>query len=731
MATCVGGTATTAWPRQAAAGRLAWPAVEVSGGVPGSRGRIGALDGLRAWSILAVLAFHQPFRSFAGGFLGVSTFFTLSGFLITRLIVDDLTRGRFSLAGFYWRRARRLLPAAYVTITVTALSWLGRETALRPAETASALFYVQNWYLRAVDSGYRVGDSPSPLQHLWSLAIEEQFYLVFPLVVVAAWRLGRRRGVAVGCAALAAASFAIGLGARGAGLRSDVYYSTFTRVGELLVGATLAVMVSRGAPLTARTTRALRWAGPAAMAWLVALAVATTLESSWLFPWGVGANAVLSAVVIRAALVEGPLARLLERRPLPLLGRVSYALYLVHWPVFLVIDADTIGVDGPVLFALRVGVSLAGAWLLHRLVEEPVRVGASLRGWRFAPVLSVAALVALIVPGWAGGSASADVIDRGAIAEANELVLRRPSGPPPIDADGPVPASVIEPARTQASVADLAARPDAVPSVVPGPGTTSPIPAALDGPATTPVPPADPAATVPEYVATPPQHVLFLGDSTAWTLSRGPAELAVSEGWSVNSFVAVGCGLGGSVPIRYLGAPEEVDPTCDRWISEVGDVFAFHAPEVVIVSIALADLSERNVDGEWRHIGDPVYDAWFAERLDRFATVLDAECTTVRWLLAPHFDLGSYERRHGVSGLSEAEPARVDRLNDLLHDMVDRHPSIELIDFSGQLQTLPGGEFDAETRPDGVHVDTSQSMPMRDWIMRVITAPRPQRSCPA
>jgi peptidoglycan/LPS O-acetylase OafA/YrhL len=219
-----------------------------------------ALDGVRALAVLAVLLFHAEIPGAPGGFLGVSTFFTLSGFLITRLLLAELARtGTIDLGRFWTRRFRRLMPASLLGLAVVlALAHLTTDpTALGRlrGDVFSALAYASNWrFMQTAESYFGIFEDPSPVQHFWSLSIEEQFYLLYPLIVLALWRrradVGRGLAVPIGALTIAGAAAGVALTTSGAS-QARVYYGTDTRAPELLVGALLALWMTqrdRGAP---------------------------------------------------------------------------------------------------------------------------------------------------------------------------------------------------------------------------------------------------------------------------------------------------------------------------------------------------------------------------------------------------------------------------------------------------------------------------------------------------
>jgi peptidoglycan/LPS O-acetylase OafA/YrhL len=356
------------------------------------------LDGVRAIAVVAVLVFHLDPTWLPGGFLGVDVFFTLSGFLITSLLLAELdATGGLRFGRFYLRRARRLLPALFLVLVATALLavTVAQDAAERVREDAvAAFFYVTNWwYVLHGTSYFEATGRPPMLQHLWSLAVEEQFYFIWPLLLYGLWRLGRRRGVQVGAIAGALLStVAMVL----ISVRSDipdltdpsrVYFGTDTHAMTLLVGAALATFWAPGrvnASLTARGSKVVTAVGATGLLGLVAIFVLVGPGSTSLYRGGFLVVGIVTAMVVAAAGVTSTLfARGMARQPLTYLGQRSYGIYLWHWPIFLVlrpgIDLDA---DGWPVQVLRIALTLAAAELSYRFVEMPIRRGALGRAWR-------------------------------------------------------------------------------------------------------------------------------------------------------------------------------------------------------------------------------------------------------------------------------------------------------------------------------------------------------------
>lgn len=353
------------------------------------------LDGLRGLAVLAVIAFHSN-AALRGGYLGVDLFFVLSGYLITSILVAEYeARGRIDLRSFWVRRARRLLPAVLVlmpAIAVYAKVWAQPiEIARLRADALATLAYVANWRAILANKSYwEIFADPSPLEHTWSLAIEEQFYLAWPLVVVAVLR---RRGAAPRRALFAVS---IGLALVSAALMlawwspertSRVYMGSDTRAAAILVGAALATLLRPDQKLSPRAVRVLDGSGGVAALGLAFAYVSLAGQSPLLYHGGFWLTE-LAALVLIACAVAGEasfVGRALSFRPLAWVGTISYGLYLWHWPVDVVLSVERLHVRSPLLDLLRLALTFAVALASYRWIERPIRT----RGIAFAPPLVV------------------------------------------------------------------------------------------------------------------------------------------------------------------------------------------------------------------------------------------------------------------------------------------------------------------------------------------------------
>jgi peptidoglycan/LPS O-acetylase OafA/YrhL/CubicO group peptidase (beta-lactamase class C family) len=349
------------------------------------------LDGLRALAVLAVLLYHAG-SPVVGGYLGVESFFVLSGFLITTLLVADWRQhGRVRLGVFWLRRARRLLPALALTLAGTLLLTLALQPGeLRAlgADTLAALVYVMNWKLIVAQQAYFDAFSRPPLlQHLWSLAIEEQFYLLWPLLFAAGMRLLRPAGllVAVLAAVLGSSALMAGLYLAGEDL-SRIYYGTDTRASALLIGVALALLWTHERRQSTAWSRHTAFEGAGVLGLIVLLACYIWLheQHELLYLGGFQIVALATAVVIMAATAHSArlLPRLLEASPMLWIGRRSYGLYLWHWPVFLLVaPAASESWQRWSADALRIGLTVLLAALSYRFVEQPVRTHGFTGAW--------------------------------------------------------------------------------------------------------------------------------------------------------------------------------------------------------------------------------------------------------------------------------------------------------------------------------------------------------------
>ena len=426
----------------------------------GEMGYLPGLDGLRAIAIIGVLLYHAGIDWMPGGFLGVDVFFVISGFLITSLILEEYDRsGRVDFRRFYLGRARRLLPAVLVMLTgvgIAVLLFYQDALSAFRQDALATVFYVNNWWYVLVDQSYfQSMGRPPLLKHLWSLSVEEQFYLIWPAIALLLVRSGGRplvRRIALVLAAASTVWMAVISIRNGYPVDADpsrAYFGTDSHSMGLLVGAALAT-VWRPGHLSAQIPRGTRTivtgTGIVALAVIISFYAFVGEFTPWLYRGGFLALAFFTTVLIAA--VTHPASFLgpaLGVGVLRYLGRRSYGIYLWHWPIFMVtrpgIDVEW---SEPVAFVIRMGLTLGVAELSYRLVEMPIRRGALGRAWKafrsgsraglrtlgtlitaaLVTVLAGSVAIALVVnPGDGRDAIADDVAEAMGIADDGPLVV--------------------------------------------------------------------------------------------------------------------------------------------------------------------------------------------------------------------------------------------------------------------------------------------------------------------
>jgi len=354
----------------------------------------GDIQALRALAVLLVVAYHfWPEGPVRGGYVGVDVFFVISGFLITSHLVRSMEAGTFSFRAFWSRRARRLLPVAIVVIGVVVVATpvlapqtMWRETALQAV--ASSL-YVQNIALTLSSVDYLAEDGvATPLQHYWSLSLEEQFYILWPILLVGAVVLGRRAGrprkaVVVAIVVVAAISFVASIGLTGV-FPGAAYFVPVTRAWEFAVGAAVFLLTSRYG-LHRRLRLVLLASGT-----VLVIVPAFVYDAQTSFPGAAALVPVLGAgAMIAAAYNQGAVGAILNARPLRAIGDASYSLYLWHWPIavfaFIAIRSADAALPQPLVAAILFGIAIPVSILSKKYVEDAAMPGGSLSRLRVAP----------------------------------------------------------------------------------------------------------------------------------------------------------------------------------------------------------------------------------------------------------------------------------------------------------------------------------------------------------
>ena len=353
------------------------------------------IDGLRAVAVLPVIAFHAGLEVFSGGFVGVDVFFVISGYLITTILLSDLEKGQFSLLGFYDRRARRILPALFTVIAVSipfGWMWMTPLAFKDFGQSIAAVVLFASNFLFWWETDYFAAEAElKPLLHTWSLAIEEQFYLFFPLLLALFWKVGVRR-IMMLIVVLALVSLTFSEWAWRTAPAAN-FYLPFSRVWELFAGAICAFLLWRAPPHPQPLLAGLGLAG-------IVLAI-FVFDAETPFPSLYALLPVGGTALIILYSATTPVARLLSARVLVGVGLISYSAYLWHQPLFAF--ARIRSVHEPSL-ALMAGLSIAAlglAWLTWRFVEQPFRgrAGAARFPRRAIFVLSGTGMTALLAFG--------------------------------------------------------------------------------------------------------------------------------------------------------------------------------------------------------------------------------------------------------------------------------------------------------------------------------------------
>ncbi|MDQ1460783.1 MAG: hypothetical protein QOI08_2267 [Actinomycetota bacterium] len=603
----------------------------------GSELYVGGLDGLRAIAIVAVVVFHFAPSVLPAGFLGVDVFFVVSGFLIGRLVTREIERsGAVSIGAFWMRRVRRLLPAlatvTVVVLSVSAVKLSNDELHNIRAQAIGALLYCGNWVLIFTKSNYFTGlGRPSPFLHLWTLAVEEQFYVVLPLAMFAARRIVARHPVRVaGIALVGAVASTVWMGVLVAPTAdpSRAYLGSDSHAMGLLVGVALGVLAgsertwrrfstwARSAAGTARAASHLAVASLVAILLTMRLADERTLA---LYRGGLLVFAVLCAVVVAVVvtLPTAPIARWLRMPWLVAIGLRSYSLYLWHWPVRVFVTPSS-GLDGGMLFVARLLVSVALAEISFRVIERPFRVGTVARrvGSRGAGVYFVALTIV-----------------------ATALVVT-------VDAPKPLPPT---------SLADLPA----------APATVNPKNVSLTSNPTT-------------------LRVDLFGDSTAFALGVGGAFHAGELGITVGGDARVGCAVTPTDQMSegwLISAPTICVGWRSRWQATMRKDPHAH---LALMSGAWELLDQVTPMGVVR-FGTRAWTDLNASSLRAALDVLTADGRTVSLFEVPCYGAGDSTD----SFPARSDPRRIAALNGIYTDVAHSMPRVQIVHW--RTLVCPGG----------------------------------------
>lgn len=669
------------------------------------------LDGLRGLAVAVVVLYHFAPGLVPGGFLGVDVFFVLSGFLLTSLVLVEHHNTRtVSVSGFWSRRIRRLLPAALTTVVVSvAIAFVLEPDYTRQTlrgQAIAAIAYVSNWWSIGHDQSYASSFGPqSPVSHFWSLAVEEQFYLLFPflvlVVILGAGAMGRRRmgrtrlnRLSVGLLAVSA------VGALSSAVAmvlihtpgtdpSRVYLGTDTRVQTIFVGVGLACLWYMRPPsiepLVETSDRRKRSTIAAAL--LGVLVVATLVvgfTDDWLYLGGFTLVAVgIAALIWNLTRHEaGPAHRILTTSTLRGLGEVSYGLYLWHWPVMVFLNPQRTGLDGPMLFLLRIVVTALATAVSYTLIEQPFRRG------RFSgrstdpattttsPGPSTQRILAL----W-GASSFVAIF----------LVLALTIGP---TIKGTTPTATPPSTATTGT------------TLVPG-----------------------------QLPSTAPYTVLWIGDSVMWSLGGGgpivfPQPTSFTSPFDPSQLViwnraVYPCEIL-RYPSRFEGVLRAHNTNCDNndWIEATEEL----DPQIIVFSSIVSDTYDRYVNGRLVEFASPEFDQMYLDALERTIRPLTAHQPQVVLLEQPlPFTVFEPNGR-------PAENWRVLHIGELYRRFAATHPHTSVVDLKPivcpsdpcENRLLDG----SSVRSDGIHFTEAGTLAIAPQVAEAIIAAARSTSTP-
>ena len=357
------------------------------------------IDGLRAIAVLSVLIYHAFPQLLPSGFIGVDIFFVISGYLITSILIKEIENNEFSFSRFYERRARRLLPPLLPVLAATAVLCAAILSESKFADfldsVKAASLFSSNWYFYSTISYFETPGLVTPLLHTWSLSIEEQFYFIFPAILLLSYKLHNRPAAPV-IGALLLTSLAYSIYLLSTNQNEAAFYNSAARFWELSIGCLVAAIPAiRSSRLTSTTLEA---SGAAMIAWALA-----TFDHDTVFPGPYAIFPTAGTALILMARGDGRLSEILRLKPLVVVGLISYALYLWHWP--LMVAARLVMPEPPaaVMIAAMAG-SAALAWLSYVVIERPIRAKTIISSRRSAWMVALASSAGVIVIALALGS---------------------------------------------------------------------------------------------------------------------------------------------------------------------------------------------------------------------------------------------------------------------------------------------------------------------------------------
>ncbi len=660
-----------------------------------------ALDGVRACAVLAVMMFHGGIPHMDGGFMGVDAFFVLSGFLITSLLIGEWRQSLTIKLGAFWaRRARRLLPALllmllFVAFFAAVIVPKGTYGALR-LDALATLLYVSNWHFILVNSNYfNETAASSPLLHTWSLAVEEQFYVLWPLVVLGVLHFTRslRSLFALCCAAALGSAVWMYLVYDGGLNTNRAYLGTDTRSQCLFIGCALAVglvLLTQRRHEEGRLARGELWRPESSTGLLlcgllgivgavgaVALWVVTTSAST--FPYSGGffliGLSVASVILAAVAAPHSIVPRVLSLSPVRYVGRISYGLYIWHWPIFIWLDHSRTGLSGYGLFGFRVIVTFAVSVVSFHLVERPIRMGTFISQWRAWLVVpaGVGAVLVAVVAATTGTTAVASTASPGGIGNTGSSSSTTRTTAPPASAAGP------------------------------------------------------------------PVKILLFGDSVALTLGEGLGVTSEQDrfGYTLADKGILGCGVVDGPEVELMGTRYRTPPACDgvptppgappasqpwqtQWQAAMND----EKPNVVVLLAGRWEVVDREFQGAWTNILHPTYAAYVKSQLEQASHLVTATGAHMVFLTAPCTNEG--EQPDGAPW-PEDNAARLRVYNKLVREVAAENPTTNsAVDLFGA--ACPDGNFASKVGgvtirdTDGVHFTVAAGQYLAPKIMPAVVA---------
>ena len=672
----------------------------MSGGTQGTHlQHVPALDGLRGLAVAAVVAFHVGVLK--GGWLGVDLFFVLSGYLISRLLfVEYGAKGRIDLRQFWGRRARRLLPALLCVIVAVAVAERVRGRLIGPAggrwDVVGALTYTSNWVRLRGGAGYwsQFGP-PSLLEHFWSLAIEEQFYLVWPLLMVGVTRL--RRGVStlvLLASTLVAGGWSLLLFHRTLDA-SRVYMGTDSRAVALLAGATIASL----AEWRPRSLRSFRALAPGAVVGLL-LAMAQ-MQGTRLITYQGGLLAcTLAATVLMAGVANGKsiFARLLSTRPLRWLGSRSYGIYLWHWPILVGFGVAGHAHKPPLRIVLGVIVSLVVAEASYRVVEMPIRRrGLAAFGWR----------PALLVLGTSMTGAAIAIIAF-PIAQPTRIAVAATTAT----------SFTRSPTTTTPTTASTTPISTATMVEAPGPTTSS---SSLSTSSSTALTTTVPTTTTVALILRPGDHptrVLIVGDSVGWNLAEQLVKDQQTLGLVARNGAIAGCPPSYTQLKRRSDAgsvPLEFNQECADAVVAYPALTAEFKPDVTFVMFGASLLDQNEIaPGVWSRPCEPIFDDWYRSTLTKMVDSFSVGGGRVV-LVSQAYYRGEATERAAINDV------QVDCENAVARSVAQRSGGqillAELGAWACPTHACLRERDGVELRPDGTHFIDNAAILANNWLL--------------